>query len=135
MSPQNSLKSYARQAKKRLASGYWQQVQEDRTRFLTENISRGENEKNLKHMYQKRLEREIFSLPSGDEDEKFYRRVCLLLSSNECVLNPIKQLIDHSEYDSLDEQARQIYLFKLTDKYNEMRQRWEREVNNKFAMN
>jgi len=130
----NSLKDYAKQAKKRLASGYWENIRQDRAKFLEEHFSSGSNISQLKHMYQKKVERDLFSdsQPSS-EDEKLYKKVSQLLSENEYVLNPITQLIDHSEYDKLDEREKQSYIFKLTDKYNELKEKFENEHRSCFA--
>lgn len=124
-----TLKDCAKQAKERLSGGYWETVRKDKENFLEEHKQYGEdNITNLENMYQKRIQKEIFSLTTlNDKDEALYRKVSKLLSENSCVLNPIMQLIDHEEFDKLSEKAKQNYIFELTDKYNEMKHRFEKE--------
>jgi len=130
----NLFKDCAKQAKKRLASGYWENIRRDRAKFLEEHYSSGGNISQLKHMYQKKVERDLFnSSEPNSTDEKLYKKVVQLLSENEYVLNPIKQLIDHSEYDKLDERNKQLYIFQLTDKYNELKEKFESEHRSCFA--
>lgn len=128
-----SFKDYAKRAKNRLAGGYWQEVKLDQQKFLKEREGSGDIE-NLKQMYQKRIQKEIYSTHhENPEDEKFYKKVAKLLSENEYVLNPIMRLINHNEFDNLSDGAKQNYIFKLTDKYNEMKRRYEREQKEKIV--
>ncbi len=120
-----SIKSYAKKAKHRMISGYWDRIRRERDEYIRNN--NGENEQKIKELYSRRLMREIYSSDEDNADAELYRKVCKLLNSNTFTLNPIGQLIDHIEYDSLDNEAKQTYIIKLTDKYNEMRERYERE--------
>ena len=82
------------------------------------------------------MERELFSLPKIDSaEQKLYEKVVKLLTENEYVLNPITQLIDHSQYDKLDERAKQQYIFELAEKYNELKEKFENEHQHCFAIN
>ncbi len=130
-------KLLAKQAKKRLVSGYWQQVQKERKLFIEEESIKNKNcnISSLNEIYKRKIEREIQKINEKDPDEKLYAKVCKLLSQNEFVLNPIAQLIDHSVYDELDLHAKQIYISKLTDKYNTLKERYNNEVRNKIAVN
>ncbi len=120
-----NLKDYAKLAKKRMASGYWNQIRQERADYIKNNI--GENVDKINQIYAKRLMREIYFSLSSDKDEEMYRKVCNILDKDGYVCNPISQLIDHGEYDNLDFAGRQTYLIKLTDKYKELRERYERE--------
>ncbi len=120
-----SIKTYAKKAKERLTSGYWDKIRKERDEYIRNNSN--ENVQDILDLYSRRLMREIYSSDTNTYDAELYKKVCKLLSNNEFTLNPIGQLIDHSEYDSLDYTAKQNYILKLTDKYNEMRERYERE--------
>ena len=130
-------KLLAKQAKKRLVSGYWQQVQKERKLFIEEESIKNKNcnISSLNEIYKRKIERDIQKINEKDPDEKLYAKVCKLLSQNEFVLNPIAQLIDHSVYDELDLHAKQIYISKLTDKYNILKERFNNEMRNKIAVN
>ncbi len=118
-----NLKDYAKLAKKRLASGYWDKIRKERAEYINNS---NEDVDKINEIYTKRLMREIYST-NQNSDEDLYQRVCHMLDSDACVLNPITQLIDHAEYDHLDFASQQAYLIKLADKYKEMRERYDRE--------
>ncbi len=130
---EKSFKDYAKKARERLACGYWHEVKCDEQKFLAEREGSGSTE-NLKQMYQKRIQKEVSSThETNPEDEKFYKKVAKLLSENEYVLNPIMRLINHEDFDHLSDNAKQNYIFKLTDKYNEMKKRYEKEQKEKMV--
>lgn len=129
-------KILAKQAKKRLTNGYWNQVKKERELFVTQNSN--ENCMNiscLKQIYKRKIERELKMQNCTDPDAKLYEKVVKLLSQNEYVLNPISRLIDHSVYDKLDLNAKQVYITKLTDKYNVLKERYNSENQNRIAVN
>ena len=119
-----SIKKYAKKAKKRLVSGFWDSIRQEREVSINNAHEDGER---IKKLYAKLLMHEIYFDSENVEDEKLYKKVCSILSSGEFLLNPIGQLIDHKQYDKLDSLGKQNYIIKLTDKYNTMRLRFERE--------
>ena len=125
MSNQVSIKAYAKRAKRRMTSGYWDKVRKEREEYIQNNPA--EDAHKIIELYARRLMREIYFSLSSDKDEEMYRKVCNILDKDGYVCNPISQLIDHGEYDNLDFAGRQTYLIKLTDKYKELRERYERE--------
>lgn len=131
-----SFKEVAKQAKKRLMTGYWESVRKDRDRFMETHFHKGDNISQLKTMFNRKIQRDLFGKSSqNDADEKLYRKVVKMLSENDYVLNPIRQLIDHDVYDKLDEHAKQNYIFELSDKYNQLKERYEHEKMSGFAVN
>ena len=126
------IREYAKKAKQRLRSGYWEQVEKDKRNYIEKYYQEGDDIKQFNYMFQKMVEKEIYSVskPKTKEDE-FYKKVVKLLTENEYVLNPIMRLIDHSVYDNLSEVAKQNYIYELTDKYNEMKQRFDEERKSK----
>ncbi len=139
MSTKNELpthKALAKQAKKRLGSGYWQQMKQERNLYFEQNNAQPCNIVSLNETFKRRIEREIRQQTEEDPDAILYKKVCKLLSENEYVLNPIAQLVDHEVYDKLDDSAKQNYMFRLADKYRKLKERYEKEkCNNKFAVN
>lgn len=127
-----NLKDYAKKAKKRLASGYWTGIRQEREEYIKNNSE--ENEDRIKEIYTKRLMRELYYTNVQNKDEELYTKVCDILDKDGYVLNPISQLIDHSEYDDMDFAGKQTYLIKLTDKYKELRERYEKERDYKRRM-
>ena len=60
-------------------------------------------------------------------EQELYNRVCKLLGSETIVINPIKELIDNKYYNTLTLEGKQRYIFDLSEKYKEMKARYERE--------
>jgi len=98
------LKKLALQAKKRLIG----EVQ------ITYYNNRDEFKSNVKTI-------------SCEEHEKFYEKVCKLLSENKDIRNPIGKLIDYEIYNSLPSSSKEKYFFDLIDKYSECKERFEKE--------
>lgn len=63
----------------------------------------------------------------GVKEQELYERVCKILSSDDVVINPIKELVDNKYYNTLSLEAKQKYIFDLSEKYKEMKTRYERE--------
>ena len=120
-----SIKTFAKRAKHIMISGYWERVRNERDEYIRNNSS--ESAQKIIELYSRRLMREIYSSDNDTKDNEMYHKVCKLLRNNDFTLNPIGQLIDHNEYDRLNTAEKQNYIIKLTDKYNEMRERYERE--------
>lgn len=68
----------------------------------------------------------------GVKEQELYDRVCKLLNSDEIVINPIQELIDHKYYSTLTLEAKQKYVFELSEKYKEMKLKYIKEQE-KFA--
>ena len=56
----------------------------------------------------------------GVQEQELYLKVCKLLNSEEIVINPIKELVDYKYYNTLSLEAKQKYIFDLSEKYKEM---------------
>lgn len=61
------------------------------------------------------------------QEQELYERVCKLLSREDVVINPIQELVDNKYYSTLTLEAKQKYIFDLSEKYKEMKLRFERE--------
>lgn len=120
-----SIKTSAKQAKQRLISGYWNDIRQKRTEYF-DKIDYIDREK-VQRSYTNRLERQLKNQTTADPDAVFYKKVCKLQAQDTFVLNPISQLINHEEYDKLADNEKQIYLMRLTKKYNELLDRYNDE--------
>ena len=120
-----SIKSTAKQAKHRLVSGYWNDIRQKRSEYFdkVDDV----NKEKLQKTYTNRIERKLKQESTKDPDALLYRKVCRLQAQNTFVLNPISQLINHDEYDKLSDQEKQVYLMRLTRKYNELLKRYNEE--------
>lgn len=63
----------------------------------------------------------------SEKEQNLYERVCRILDSNTIVINPIKELVDNKYYNTLSLEGKQKYIFDLSEKYKEMKLRYERE--------
>ena len=61
------------------------------------------------------------------KEQELYDRVCKMLSRDEVVINPIRELMDNKYYNSLSVEGKQRYIIELSEKYKEMKNRYERE--------
>ena len=124
------LKKRAMLAKQRLRMGYWQQLQEERERVLSKVGDSDANKRMVSEAQRARLKRDTISVinrAETREDEKLYERVCRILDEDEDVMNPIGRLIEHEEYDALDDGGRQRYILELSKKYRELKERYYAE--------
>ena len=63
----------------------------------------------------------------GVQEQLLYEKVCKILAGDEVVINPIKELVDYKYYNTLSLEAKQKYIFDLSEKYKSMKIRYERE--------
>ena len=63
----------------------------------------------------------------GVQEQVLYDKVCKLLEREDVVVNPIKELVDYKHYNSLSIEAKQKYIFELSEKYKYMKDRYEKE--------
>lgn len=66
----------------------------------------------------------------GVREQELYEKVCRLLDRDEVVINPIKELVDYKYYNALSLEAKQKYIFDLSEKYKLMKIRYEKEHEN-----
>lgn len=60
-------------------------------------------------------------------DQELYERVCKILLSDQVIINPIQELVDKKVYSALSLEAKQRYILDLTEKYKQMKLRFEHE--------
>ena len=63
----------------------------------------------------------------GVHEQELYEKVCKILERDEVVINPIKELVDYKHYNTLSLDAKQKYIFDLSEKYKSMKIRYEKE--------
>ena len=121
-----TLKQYAQEAKARLKSGFWEQVKEQRDYDVQNAIRQGKSPDVVYKEYREVLTRKIFE-NKNDEDEILYQKVCELLSQNQVITNPIGLLADEEKMKDMTPQAKQNYIFQLSAKFKEMKERYHKE--------
>lgn len=63
----------------------------------------------------------------NEQDQLLYKKICKMLAEDRIIINPINELIDKKYYNSLSIEAKQKYIFDLSDKYKEMKERYLKE--------
>ena len=61
------------------------------------------------------------------QDQELYERVKKILSREEIVINPIQELMNKKYYDSLSMDGKQRYISDLSEKYKQLKLRFEKE--------
>lgn len=65
----------------------------------------------------------------NEQDQALYRKICKMLEEDRLIINPIQELVDKKYYDTLSLEGKQRYIFDLSDKYKEMKERYYKERN------
>lgn len=125
ISEAKTLKDYAKEAKKRLKSGYWQKHNDNLNKKLEEAEKDGVSASNVTLYYTKKAEREIKR--SDDEFEIFYLKVKEILDSEGFVSDIIGRLTEREVYEKLSYEQRQRYTFELSSKYLKAKERYIEE--------
>lgn len=124
MQGEKSLKEAAREAKKRLKSGFWSNV-----RMEEKSLTSGDASDIEKYMSSKVLKQ----LKENDQQEKdklFYKKVEEIVDNEVSITNPLKLLMDDTIMALLDYSGKQRYILDISQKYLAIRSQIlkEREI-------
>ena len=117
-------REYLQEAKKRMKSGYWQEVVIRRNNELNTARLNGDNPERVIAKYRHELYSTFGSkaLPYTDED-KLFEKIKLMHQSTSVVTDPIGRLTDVNYYNSLDESDRERYVLELANAYRRLKAR------------
>lgn len=128
MSELKSFKTLAKEAKLRFKKGYWKEYDENKESTVARAKEKGYSEDEANKIYIQQVKRDIkVKFDNKTEDDILYEKVFEILSSDEVITNPIKRLVDDIVFNSLLESEKQTYILKLTNKFNELKLRYEKE--------
>lgn len=116
------IKELAMAAKNRLKQGRYGTKEENI--ILKKEIQRQNNLKLLANSECKKPEITIKIINDYEEYENFQQRVYSLLSGNEDVTNPIKQLSDQDSFQQMTESEQEKYILELSEKYTKARENY-----------
>ena len=105
----SELKRLARSAKNRLKKGYWQGASYDEASAEKEDAI------------------------GYAAEEEMYAKVREMLSSDECVIDPIGRLIDRPLFEEMDFAEKNRYVFDLAKIYARLKERYFREKSRKIS--
>ena len=120
-----SLKQYAREAKKRLKEGFWQNYSNNLKQELERAEKIGVSVSKVKEYYTSKVSENI-KRPT-DDGEDFYLRVKELLSSEGEVPDALGRLTDKEYFESLSYDEKQRYTLSLSEKYLKAVERYYKE--------
>lgn len=121
-----SLKQYAKEAKKRMKSSFWQDYKARVEIGLEKADNEGTQKSKVVEYYQSKVAVSIRGVKS--EDEEFYNKVKDLLIKYGDVSDAIGRLTDKEYFSSLSYDARQRYLLELSNKYIKAKERYYKEM-------
>lgn len=126
MEGNKSLKQYAKEAKKRMKSSFWQDYK-SKVENDIEKVNENEQLKSkVVEYYQTKVAVTIKGVKT--EDEAFYNKVKELLSTVGDVSDALGRLTDKEEFSKLSYEARQRYLLDLSTKYRKAKERYYKET-------
>ncbi|MEG1527826.1 MAG: hypothetical protein RR248_04605 [Clostridia bacterium] len=118
-----SFKKYAKDAKKRLASGFWDEIKQTRIQEKEVAATCGKSAVPLLEENKAEIKNKIYNHDFENEKE-FERRVIELITSQEVLVNPIGMLANKKEMEQMSSSQRQAYLLKLASKYRQVKDKY-----------
>ncbi len=126
MSAENSaLKTMAKLAFKRLASGFWQEEKLRRKNTLTILKNQGADTVTVKKYLVDHTRQQLAAVTNPEEEAQYAQIKTVFESGNG--ENALAILMDRELMQTMDEGARQRYIFGLSNKLQEYRERYEKE--------
>lgn len=126
MDGNKSLKQYAKEAKKRLKSSFWQDYKSKIQTVIDKAEEDGTSKSKVVEYYQSKAAVTIRGIKTEDED--FYLKVRDLLLTVGDVSDAIGRLTDKEYFSTLSYDGKQRYLLELSNKYLKAKERFYKEV-------
>lgn len=120
----STFKEYAKNAKNRLKSGFWEQAQRDIKTEKEIAATMGLNARKVGEEQHRRLQQQIYDYDGFLEEQEFYKQVEAILDSDEIISNPIMRLADKEYMATLSPVDRQTYVTKIAAKYRQAVERY-----------
>ena len=118
-----TLREEARQAKRRIKSGFWKECEADFSIKKEKAREQGLNETKAGRFFKTQVEAQI----EGKKEDDFYLRVKEMLLSEGEVSNAIGRLTDQAYYATLTYAEKQRYTLNLSEKYLRALERFRAE--------
>lgn len=119
-----SFKSVAKEAKRRLKSGFWENCKDELSAELARARDAGVSESRACRYFTGKVS---CTIRGGGEDDAFYERVKTMLLTEGEVSDAIGRLTDRAYYNSLSYEERQRYTLALSERYLKALERFRRE--------
>jgi len=123
---EKTFKMLAKDAKKRIRSGFWEASKDDLREYVDMAKKSGMNASKVERYYTDKLSLSVKGgAPSADEE--FYERVKNLLLSEGEVSDAIGRLTDREYYETLSFEERGRYTLDLSERYLRALERFKKE--------
>lgn len=115
----STFKQYAKSAKTRLKSGFWEKARQDLDKEKEVAATLGIDSRKVVEEQRRKLEKQIYDYDGYRREQEFYRKVEEILQSDQVVSNPIMRLADQDYMATLTPSQRQAYLAKVAANYQQ----------------
>ena len=131
MEERKTLKQYAREAKLRLKSGFWQDYRKDLDAKIERASEAGVAPSKVKEYYTYVVSENIKS--RKDDEEEFYLKVKKILDEEGEISDAIGRLTDKTVFNGLSYNEKQKYTLTLSERYLKAVERYREEKSLSFA--
>lgn len=131
MEENKTLKQYAKEAKKRLKNGFWQNYRKDLDEKIERASEAGVAPSKVKEYYNYVVSENIKS--RKDDEDEFYNKVKKILDEEGEISDAIGRLTDKKEFESLSYAEKQKYTLTLSERYLKAVERYNKERSLSFA--
>ena len=121
-----TLKDYAKEAKKRLKSNFWQDFKSKVSVESERAEEIGTTKSKVVEYYQSKVAVSIRGVKT--EDEEFYQRVKSLIDEYGDVCDALGRLTDKEKFNSLSYEGKQRYMLELSERYRKAKERYYSEL-------
>jgi len=125
MRTEKTIRDYAREAKKRMKTGFWQ----EQRGLMEESLERagkdGISQSRVVAYFNKKIERLVHNY--SEEDEVFYIKVKKILDEEGEIAGVIGRLTDNERFKSLSYEQKQRYTLEISEKYRLALERYYEE--------
>jgi len=125
MKEENLLKKMALDAKNRLKHCNYADRQQSAN--IIRSIAFQNHIRYINEVQKHKTDVTINVIDEVKDEQKFETKVFELLSKNEDCINPLKELADNKLLKNMSETEKQKYIFELSEKYNQVREKYYRQ--------
>lgn len=115
----STMKRYAKQAKERMRSGFWEQAKEQLEKEKQVAVTQGLDSVKVAQAHHDLLAKQIYNHDEYIAEQEFYQKVVEIAESKQLIINPLQQLADHKAMEGMTAEQRQAYMMRLSVKYQE----------------
>lgn len=127
MSGKTTFKTYAKEAKDRLRSGFWEKKHDEWDMMESKARQNGTTAKKAIEKERAELSVMLYNRKKYEDDKRFYDKVCEIMEMKEIVTNPISILCEIEGVNDLPDGARIIKTMEISEKYQKMVRKYEKE--------